>query len=161
MPDLEDYLNLPYTVVLRRDEQGECVACVDELSGLSAHGRTPQEALENLEEAKKVWIEDRLQRGDPIPAPQAPQVPQVPQAKDLSEEALPSGKWVQRVPRTLHRDLIRLAQREKVSLNQLVTSVLSEAVGARRPKIIARPPARLGGMLTPAGHNKNWKVSAR
>ena len=32
MPDLEDYLNLPYTVVLRRDEQGECVARIDELS---------------------------------------------------------------------------------------------------------------------------------
>ena len=157
MPDLEDYLNLPYTVVLRRDEQGECVACIDELSGLSAHGRTPQEALENLEEAKKVRIEDCLERGDPIPAPQVPQAPQV---KDLSEEDLPSGKWMQRVPRTLHRDLIRLAQREKVSLNQLVTSVLSEAVGARRPKILARPSAPHGGMLTPAGHNKNRKVSA-
>ena len=46
MPDLEDYLNLPYTVVLRRDEQGEHVARIDELAGLSAHGRTPQEALE-------------------------------------------------------------------------------------------------------------------
>ena len=34
-----------------------------------------------------------------------------------------------------HRDLIRLAERERVSLNQLVTSLLSEAVGARRPKV--------------------------
>ena len=158
MPDLEDYFNLPYTVVLRRDGEGGYVARIDELSGLSAHGRTSQEALENLEEAKKVWIEDCLKRGDPIPAPQAPQAPPVPPVKELSEEDLPSGKWVQRVPRTLHRDLIRLAKRETVSLNQLVTSVLSEAVGARRPKILARPPAH-SGMLTPAGHNKNWKVS--
>ncbi len=52
----------------------------------------------------------------------------------ISEE-LPSGKWLQRAPRTLHRDLIRLAQRERVSLNQLVTALLSEAVGARRPKV--------------------------
>ena len=72
MPNLEDYLNLPYTVALRRDEQGEYAACIDELSGLSAHGRTPQEALGNLEEAKKVWIKDCVKRGDPIPAPQAP-----------------------------------------------------------------------------------------
>src|SRR3990172_6216892 len=136
MPDLEDYLNLPYTVVLRRDEEGDYVARIDELSGLSTHGRTPQEALGNLEEAKRAWIEDCLERGDPIPAPQAPKVPQVPQVKDLSEEPLPSGKWVQRVPRTLHRDLIRLAKREKVSLNQLVTSILAEAVGARRPKSV-------------------------
>ena len=158
MPDLEDYLNLPYTVILRRDGEGGYVARIDELSGLTTHGRTSQEALENLEEAKKVWIEDCLKRGDPIPAPQVPPVPPV---KELSEEDLPSGKWVQRVPRTLHRDLIRLAKRETVSLNQLVTSVLSEAVGARRPKILARPPAPHGGMLTPAGHNKNWKVSVR
>jgi len=63
----------------------------------------------------------------------------------ISEE-LPSGKWLQRVPRTLHRDLIRLAEREGVSLNQLVTSLLSEAVGARRPKM--RPDGH-GGMLRP------------
>ena len=63
----------------------------------------------------------------------------------ISEE-LPSGKWLQRVPRTLHRDLIRLAERERVSLNQLVTSLLSEAVGARRPKM--RPDGH-GGMLRP------------
>lgn len=63
----------------------------------------------------------------------------------LSED-LPSGKWLQRVPRTLHRDLIRLAERERVSLNQLVTSLLSEAVGARKPKI--RPDGH-GGMLRP------------
>lgn len=61
-------------------------------------------------------------------------------------EDLPSGRWVQRVPRTLHRDLIRLAERERVSLNQLVTSLLSEAVGARRPKM--RPDGH-GGMLRP------------
>ena len=160
MPELEDYLNLPYTVIFRRDGEGGYVARVDELSGLSAHGRTPQEALENLEEAKKVWIADCLQRGDPMPAPEVSQAPEVPHVKELPEGDLPSGKWVQRVPRTLHRDLIRLAQREKVSLNQLATSVLSDAVGARRPKILARPSARHGGMLTPAGHNKNWKVSA-
>ena len=150
MPDLEDYLNLPYTVVLRRDEEGEYVARIDELSGLTTHGRTPQEALENLEEAKKAWIEDCLARGDPVPAPQV---------KEPAEEPLPSGKWVQRVPRTLHRDLIRLAKREKVSLNQLVTSILSEAVGARKPKSAAPAAVRHGGMLTPAARGKNWKVS--
>ena len=63
-----------------------------------------------------------------------------------SPEKLPSGKWLQRVPRTLHRDLIRLAERERVSLNQLVTALLSEAVGARKPKV--RTDGH-GGMLRP------------
>ena len=35
MPDREDYLNLPYTLVFRRDEGGDTVARIDELSGLS------------------------------------------------------------------------------------------------------------------------------
>ena len=67
-------------------------------------------------------------------------------SQEVSPEKLPSGKWLQRAPRTLHRDLIRLAERERVSLNQLVTSLLSEAVGARRPKV--RPDGH-GGMLRP------------
>ena len=145
-------MNLPYTVVLCRNEQAEYVARLDELAGLSARGRTSQEALENLEAAKKVWIEDCLGRGDPIPPPRA---------KERSEEELRSGKWLQRIPRTLHRDLIRLAEREQVSLNQLVTSLLSEAVGARRPKTVAGSSARHGGMLTPASRKKNWNVSTR
>ena len=69
-----------------------------------------------------------------------------PAISHASPEDLPSGKWLQRVPRTLHRDLIRLAERERVSLNQLVTALLSEAVGARRPKV--RPDGH-GGMLRP------------
>lgn len=69
-----------------------------------------------------------------------------PAVSPASSEELPSGRWLQRVPRTLHRDLIRLAERERVSLNQLVASLLSEAVGARKPK--TRPDGH-GGMLRP------------
>ncbi|OFW10614.1 MAG: hypothetical protein A3G20_06675 [Acidobacteria bacterium RIFCSPLOWO2_12_FULL_59_11] len=123
MKDIQYYLSLPYTVILRRDEEGDYVARIEELPGCSTHGKSPQEALENLEEAKTAWIEDCLKQGDPIPEPE-------------TEEALPSGKWVQRVPRTLHRELARLAKQEQVSLNQLVTSILSEAVGARKPKAV-------------------------
>lgn len=121
MKDLKYYLNLPYTVVLRPDEQGDYVARIEELPGCSAHGPTPQEALKNLEEAQALWIGDCLEAGDVVPEP-------------VLEESLPSGKWVQRVPRTLHRKLVLMARRERVSLNQLVTSILSEASGARRAK---------------------------
>ena len=78
-----------------------------------------QEAFEALEEAKQLWITDCLESGDPVPEP-------------ATEEALPSGKWVQRVARTLHQKLVSLAKRENVSLNQFVASVLAEAVGVRR-----------------------------
>src|SRR5579863_1435636 len=116
--DLKYYLGLPYTVVVRRDEEGDFVARVDELPGCAAHGKSAAEALRNLEEAKELWIAESLDAGQSVPEPAA-------------EEALPSGKWVQRVPRSLHRKLTALARREGVSLNQLVSTILSEAVGAK------------------------------
>jgi antitoxin HicB len=112
------YKSLPYTVILRLDEDGDYVARIDELPGCIAHGKTQEEALENLDEVKELWIADSLERNDPIPEP-------------VREETLPSGKWVQRVPRSLHKKLVDLAKREKVSLNQLVTTFLAEAVGIR------------------------------
>jgi antitoxin HicB len=120
------YKTLPYTVILRLDEDGDYIARIDEFPGCIAHGKTQQEALENVNEVKELWIADCLERNDPIPEP-------------VSEQGLPSGKWVQRVPRSLHRKLVDLAKREKVSLNQLVTSVLAEAVGVRQhgPQITA------------------------
>ncbi len=43
----------------------------------------------------------------------------------------PSGKWVQRVPRSLYLKLTVLAKAEGVSLNQFVTAVLAEAAGKK------------------------------
>lgn len=119
MNDLHYYLELPYTVIIRRDEDGDYVARIDELPGCMAHGETQAEALEALDEAMELWITDCLESGDPVPEP-------------TIEESLPSGKWVQRVPKTLHKKLVSLAKRENVSLNQLVASILAEAVGVRR-----------------------------
>lgn len=121
MRETKYYLELPYTVILRRDEEGDYVARVDELPGCSAHGKTQNEALENLQEAKELWIQDCIESGHPVPEP-------------VVEETLPSGKWVQRVPRSLHKKLSALAKREGVSLNQLVTSMLAQAVGAQCTK---------------------------
>jgi predicted RNase H-like HicB family nuclease len=115
--DLAHYLSLPYTEVLRRDDEGDFVARVEELQGCLAHGETREEAIANLQAVKELWVKDALQNGDRIPEPAA-------------EEDLPSGKWVQRVPRSLHRKLVALAKREATSLNQLVVSVLSAHVGS-------------------------------
>jgi predicted RNase H-like HicB family nuclease len=117
--NLEYYLSLPYTIMLRWDGDDEIfVAHVDELPGCSAHGATEATAISNLRDNMQVWIEDCLEAGDPIPEP-------------AQEIELPSGKWLQRVPRSLHSKLIRLAKKEGVSLNQLVSSALAEAVGMK------------------------------
>jgi antitoxin HicB len=118
MSELKTYLELPYTVLLRRDNEGDFVAKIDELPGCAANGKTREEALANLDEAKALWIVDCLENGDPVPQP-------------ADEEALPSGKWLQRVPRKLHRKLQVLSRKEGVSFNQYVLAILAEAVGER------------------------------
>jgi antitoxin HicB len=150
--NLEHYLRLPYTTVLRRDDEGDVVARVAELEGCSAHGKTNSEALENIEEAKRLWIEDALEGGEKVPEP----LPAV--------DGLPSGKWLQRVPRSLHKKLVACAQREGVSLNQFVTSVLAEAVGIqetadRESELVhrllnnyLRGPNQLSGAAVSAGY---------
>jgi predicted RNase H-like HicB family nuclease len=116
---------LNHPIVLRRDEEGDVVASIAEFDGCVAHGRDAAEALAELASMKKLWIESCLADGKPVPLPAE------------EDDALPSGKWLQRVPRTLHKKLTDLAQREGVSLNQYVVSVLAEAVGAQAMPVAA------------------------
>lgn len=92
------------------------VGRVQEIPDCTGHGSTEAEAISMLRENLEDWIEFALERNTPIPLP--------------FEEVLPSGKWLQRVPKTLHRDLIKCAEGEGVSLNMYVTSCLSRSVGA-------------------------------
>jgi predicted RNase H-like HicB family nuclease len=126
MSELKTYLELPYTVLLRRDHEGDFVAKIDELPGCIAHGKSREEALANLDEAKALWLEDCLENGDSVPQP-------------AEEEVLPSGKWLQRVPRKLHRKLQVLSRKEGVSFNQYVTAILAEAVGERIATKVVQP----------------------
>jgi antitoxin HicB len=116
--DLAYYEALPYTFVIRKDEEGDFVGRIQELPGCISHGPTEASAIENLRAMQRLWLEDALTEGDAIPEPE-----------NLS--TMPSGKWVQRVPRKLHKDLVRLAEQENVSLNQLVTSMLSEQIAVK------------------------------
>ncbi len=67
-----------------------------------------------LDDAMRTWIETALADGDPIPEP-----------RSLTDY---SGKFVARVPRSLHRELVQAAGREGVSLNSFVNMALSKAV---------------------------------
>lgn len=119
MTSVGDYLLLPYTMVVRRDEDGNFVARVVELRGCISHGDTPEEALSGLREVQTAWIEDAIERGDRVPMPEEAELTGF------------SGRWVQRVPRDLHRRLANLAEREATSLNQLVSTMLAECIAAR------------------------------
>lgn len=68
MKDLNYYLNLKYEIKLFGLE-GAWAAWIPALPGCVSDGKTPDEALAKLEDAKKCWIETCLEQGQPVPEP--------------------------------------------------------------------------------------------
>ncbi|MFW6118061.1 MAG: LuxR C-terminal-related transcriptional regulator [Chloroflexota bacterium] len=112
--DLEFYLNLRYPITIHPDPDGGYVAEIEELPGCMTQAETLDEAFEAIEDARQVWIQGTYEMGQDIPLPQ-----------DMEEY---SGKFMVRIPRSLHRNLVRAAKREGVSLNQYIASLLAAGV---------------------------------
>lgn len=120
--NVNDYLRLPYHIEVvhsasPEDSDEGWVAEVRELKGCIAQGRTPDELLANVRTAMEIWIEHMLERAKPIPRPY--------------DEPEHSGRFLARVPPALHSALAEEAQRQDVSLNQLVTALLAGGIGWR------------------------------
>ena len=58
--------NYRFSVVVERDEEGYFAFC-PELQGCYTQGETYEEAIENIEDAIRLHVEDRLQSGEEIP----------------------------------------------------------------------------------------------
>jgi antitoxin HicB len=120
---VDDYLELPYTIELVRDEDDEgnvgYVAEVDELPGAISQGATPEEAIRSVFDAMKGWLSVALEDGREIPEPR--------RGKDFS------GRFLLRIPKSLHAELAHEADREGVSLNQYVATTLAAAVRTKQP----------------------------
>jgi antitoxin HicB len=117
---VKDYATLPYHLMVVRDDEDKgrpWTAIVEELPGCTAHGRTADEALNGLQSALTAWIEVALEHGREIPQPKS--------------AGSHSGRLLLRMPRTLHAELTRVADREGVSLNQFITDALASAVAWR------------------------------
>jgi antitoxin HicB len=115
---VEYYLNLPYTIEFVHDtsdaEHPVWFAAVRELRGCMTEADDFNEAARQIRDAMRLLIEDALEAGDAVPEPRG-------------EEEF-SGKFSVRLPKSLHRDLVHQAEREGVSLNQYVTTVLSRSI---------------------------------
>ena len=112
---VKEYMELPYNIVFRhvKDDSGAYYfATVQELDGCMSDGETIEEAAANIWEAMEGWIETKLEAGFSIPTP-------------LSAERY-SGKFVVRLPKTLHARLAMEAEKEGVSLNQYTLFKLSQ-----------------------------------
>ncbi|MBI5565662.1 MAG: toxin-antitoxin system HicB family antitoxin [Chloroflexi bacterium] len=111
-----DYLTKPYSRILIPDDTGTYAAEILEFPGCFAEGTTPDEAMRHLEEAAESWIEVCLERGLDIPEPAMNQGY--------------NGKIALRLPRSLHRQAARMAERDGTSLNQFLVTAIAARLGA-------------------------------
>lgn len=114
--NVEHYMALPYRMEIYWDED-YWAAEFPELPGLVAASETWDGLQESIDDAKRAWFESALEHGDPIPEPRA--------------EGAFSGKLVLRMPKSLHAEAARVANREGVSLNTLIVAALSKELGRR------------------------------
>jgi len=129
-------------VYFSEEDRGYIALCT-EFKHLSAFGGTPGEALRELDEVLEAALEIHAEEGWPIPRPEAPPEP----------EGLPSGRFVTRLPKTLHARLIRQARREGVSQNQLVMSYVAAGLGAAGARELASAKMADGGNVDAARPN--------
>ena len=113
----EPAIEYPFEIhPLSREEGGGYAIIFPDLPGCRSDGATPAEAIENGRDALASWLEVAREFGDKIPSP----------------FSAASGRFVQRVPRSLHAQLTAQAKAEGVSLNTLVVSLVSQALGRRQ-----------------------------
>lgn len=67
---LEYYLALPYTIELTPDEDGFWFAKIPLLKGCITNGNSRQDALDMIDDAKRLWLEAALANDVPIPEPE-------------------------------------------------------------------------------------------
>lgn len=115
---IEYYLQLPYKIEVFPNSDGDgYTAIVPELPGCMTAYTDFSELETLIEEAKHLWLEVAIKHGDPISEPLPKEVKKY------------SGKFLVRVPKSLHRQLSLRSEIEDTSLNQLVVSMLSESLG--------------------------------
>lgn len=67
---LEYYLSLKYPIIFDPESEGYTVLIKD-LPGCMSQGETLSEAMENIQEARELWIETAYECEDEIPLPVA------------------------------------------------------------------------------------------
>ena len=118
--DLDYYMSLPYSEVIKAAKEGGYVGYIPELRGCITQAETKAEIVEMLDDAKKCWIEAAMEDGAAIPEP-------------LTEEDF-SGKFNLRIPKSLHRSLAMSAREEGVSLNQMAMCLIASGLGMSASK---------------------------
>jgi len=115
MRDLSQY---PFEIrPLAAEEGGGFLISFSDFSECISDGETVEEAVQNGLDALQETIAALESMNLPVPEP--------------GSGGSYSGKFMQRVPRSVHARLALRARQEGVSMNALVTSILVESLGRR------------------------------
>ena len=114
-------MNLKYTTQITEiaaEDGGGYLIEIPLLKGCVSDGETVAEALENIKEAKEEWFKYMLENNLPIH-----------EHMDVSKY---SGKFVVRIPKTLHKTISEQSKLEGLSLNQYVANSLAYVAGQKQ-----------------------------
>ena len=98
---------------LTKEDGGGFLATFPDLPGCMADGESIEEAITEARDAFNCWVEACLEWKKEIPAPNTGGT---------------SGRFVTRVPKSLHAKLAARAKQEGVSLNTFVVAKLAEGI---------------------------------
>lgn len=114
-------IDYPFTVKPLTEEDGGGFSIeYPDLPGCIADGETIEEAITAGKEAIEAWIETANALGRNIPQPGG---------ESLLFLTDYSGKYVQRLPKSLHAALSSRAKSEGVSINTLALSYIAQGIG--------------------------------
>lgn len=140
---LEFYLEQPYRYTVEPDPGFGYFVSFPDLPGCMTQVSDPATIPAMADEIRALWLESAWHNEAEIPLP--------PSTSDYS------GKFVVRLPRSLHRRLAEAATREGVSLNQHVVALLAAGEAQGR---IATLVAGLAAKLDAAGPHANGTSAA-
>ena len=119
--NIKYYMKLKYPTQLTEipaEDGGGYLIEIPLLKGCVSDGETITEALKNIEEAKEEWFAYMLENNLSIPEP-----------ADISKY---SGKFVVRIPKSLHKTISEQSRMEGLSLNQYVANSLAYVAGQKK-----------------------------
>jgi len=101
---------------LAAEDGGGWLATFPDLPGCMGDGETPEAAIADGYSAAQAWLAVAEECKDAIPKP------------GTGGE---SGRFVARIPKSLHTRLVARAEQEGVSMNTLLVSIISEGIVPR------------------------------
>jgi predicted HicB family RNase H-like nuclease len=122
-----------YTITVKKvrvDDEEQFRATVAEFPDVEEYADSYQEAYELAVDAIETLRSAYTEEARQFPAP-------------IGDETEFSGRITLRIPRSVHRRAAAIAKQEDVSLNQWLTSVVAESVGASTATAKAQPKDRI------------------